>query len=133
MRTNFLTNAVIATSMALLLLVAGISIALAKDLQSQTKLGAANVSNRPVSERGIDAIGGKEDSSRASTSDTVLYKYKYVRDRGKYKVEPGEEVGPNPQPLPPKDTKGPVKKDLGEAVGLNPQPLPPGDMGGMVK
>jgi hypothetical protein len=129
MRTNILANAVIATSMALLLLVTGISLALAKELQSQTERGAANVSNSPLSERGIDAIGGKEDASSESTSDKVLYKYRYTRDRGKYRVTPGEEVGLNPQPLPPKQ----LKKNLGEAVGLNPQPLPPKDMGAQIR
>ncbi len=132
MRTNFLANAVIATSMALLLLVTGISIALAKDLQSQTNRAAANVSNRPASESGIDSIGGKEDTSSASSSDKILYKYKkgpgYDRTK-KY----GDDVGPNPQPVPPKETKGPVKKDLGEAAGLNPQPLPPTGIDGIVK
>jgi len=130
MRTNILANAVIAASMALLLLVTGISIALAKEFQSQTERGAAaNVSNSPLSERGVDAIGGKEDTSSESTSDKVLYKYKYTRDRGKYRVTPGEEVGLNPQPLPPKQ----LKKDLGGAVGLNPQPLPPKDMGAQIR
>lgn len=127
MSTDMLANAVTATTMAIMLLVAGISIALANDLQPQTYRGAADVSNRPVSERGIDAIGSKEDTSSASTSEKVLYKYKYENKygRGDYKYD---EVR---QPLPPKDTKGPVKKDVGEAVGLNPQPLPPA--GGMVK
>jgi len=132
MKTNILANAVIGTSMALLLLVAGISIALAKDLQAQTNWGAANVSSPPPSERGIDAIRGKEDTGSANTSEKVLYKYKkgpgYDRTK-KY----GDDVGPNPQPAPPKDTKAPPKKDLGEAAGLNPQPLPPTGMGGTVE
>jgi len=128
MKTNILANAAIGTSMALLLLVAGISIASAKDLQSNQ--GAANISNHPPTERVIDAISGKEDTGRAITSDKVLYEYKKKYSGWDRTYKYGDEkVGSNPQPVPPKDTKAPPKKDLGEAVGLNPQPLPPKDMG----
>jgi hypothetical protein len=133
MKTNMLAGTMIAAALAVLLLVAGIATAWAKDPQSQTQRGAKTVTKSPGSERGIIIVGGKGDPSSASTSENILYKYKKKHD--KYQVNPGEAVGLNPQPLPPKDmdSKVQLKKNIGEAVGLNPQPLPPKDLSGKVR
>jgi len=126
MKTNTLAGTMIATSMAVLLLVAGISTASAKDLQSQTRSGASHMTKSPGSDVGIVIFGGKGDPSSLSAASGKI--------RQKFQTNPGEAVGLNPQPLPPKDmgSKVRLKKNLGEAVGLNPQPLPPKDMSGKV-
>ena len=132
MKTNILANTWIATSVAVVSLVAWISTALAIDLKSQSQRGSASVKNSSVSERGIIIVDGKGTPSRASTSEDVLCKYKKKHE--KYQVQPGDEVGLNPQPLPPKNmgSEMQLRRNVGVAEdlkpGFKPQPLPPKGM-----
>jgi hypothetical protein len=69
-------------------------------------------------DRGIIIVSGKGGKDASNRLDA-----KKIQQG--IKINPGEPVELNPQPLPPKAFQRSIKINPGDAVGLNPQPLPP--------
>jgi hypothetical protein len=102
---------------------------LATDLPAGTK-GNAFGKSATTEKSGVSQIPGEPTKIRTPTDSVkVMIPTEPTKVRNHpgdpFKINPGDAVGLNPQPLPPKAFQQSIKINPGGPVELNPQPLPP--------
>jgi len=110
MNTKNIAHRVMAVAVSVLVILSlTFSAVLAKD-RFRTPGGSSNASDS------TGRVRGGNDGSTGSDANKL---------QQRITINPGDAVGLNPQPLPPKALQRSIKIDPGGPVELNPQPLPP--------